>query len=90
MLHFLRDESQIGGYFDNLRAVLQPGGFVLLAEFSATGAARCAGLDVHRYSVEEMARRLGHAFELVRADDVTFVNPSCGLRPCVYGLFHRT
>ena len=51
VLHFLLDETEIEGYFRNLRSLLRKGGFALLAEFSSTGVAKCAGLGVHRYSV---------------------------------------
>lgn len=90
VLHFLLTEGDIDGYFRNLRSVLRPGGHVLLAEFAPCGAARCAGLDVHRYSVEEMAARLGPDFSLVRAEDFTFVNPAGDPRPYVYALFRRS
>lgn len=89
VLHFLLVESEIDGYFGNVRAVVKPGGHVLLAEFSKAGATRCAGLDVHRYSIEEMRTRLGRAFSLVGAEDHTFVNPSGAPRPYVYALFQR-
>lgn len=89
VLHFLLTESEIAGYFGNVRAVVKPGGHVLLAEFSKTGAPRCAGLDVHRYSVDEMSERLGREFVLVEAEDYTFVNPAGAPRPYVYALFQR-
>jgi len=89
VLHFLLSEPEIGGYFSNLRAVLKPGGYVLLAEFSESGAPRCAGLEVHRYSVNEMAQRLGEEFSLVKAEDFVFVNPAGAPRPYVYALFRR-
>jgi len=89
VLHFLLDEADITGYFTNLRAILKPGGHVLLAEFAETGATRCAGLDVHRYSAAEMAQRLGPGFSLVKAEDYIFTNPAGAPRPYVYALFRR-
>lgn len=89
VLHFLLTESEIAGYFGNVHAVVKPGGHVLLAEFSKTGAPRCAGLDVHRYSADEMSERLGREFVLVEAEDYTFVNPAGAPRPYVYALFQR-
>lgn len=89
VLHFLLADSEIVGYFENVRAVVKPGGYVLLAEFSKAGAPRCAGLDVHRYSIDEMSARLGRGFALVAAEDYTFVNPAGAPRPYVYGLFQR-
>lgn len=90
VLHFLLSEPEIDGYFSNLRGALKPGGHVLLAEFSESGAPRCAGLEVHRYSIDEMARRLGEEFSLVKAEDFVFVNPAGAPRPYVYALFRRS
>ncbi len=90
VLHFLLTEPEIDGYFGNVRAVVKPRGYVLLAEFSETGAPRCAGLDVHRYTVDEMRVRLGQEFSLVWAENYTFVNPAGDPRPYVYALFQRT
>lgn len=89
VLHFLLEEADIDGYFRNLRAVLEPGGHVLLAEFSEAGAPRCAGLDVHRYTADEMMQRLGPEFTLLKAEDFVFTNPSGAPRPYVYALFQR-
>ena len=90
VLHFLLDEADIAGYFRNLRAALRPGGSVLMAEFSTGGAPRCAGLDVHRYSLDELAQRLGPGFDLLGHEDYTFINPHGEPRPYLYALFRRS
>ena len=87
VLHFLLDDAEIEGYFRNLRSLLRQGGFALLAEFSTTGAPKCAGLDLHRYSVEELTTRLGEGFDLIKHEDYTFINPFGDPRPYVYALY---
>ena len=89
VLHFLLDEAAIQGYFANLRTSLRAGGYALLAEFAADGAARCAGLEVRRYTLAEMVERLGAGFELVGNEDYTYINPSGEARPYIYALFRR-
>ncbi len=89
VLHFLLEESDIAGYFANLKASLRTGGHVLFAEFSQSGAPRCAGLAVHRYSVEELTTRLGLSFVLLRQEDFTFINPAGDPRPYIYALYQR-
>jgi len=89
VLHFLLEEADIQGYFNNLHSAVCPGGHVLLAEFSIAGAPKCAGLELHRYSVEEMTRRLGAGFELVTQEDYAFINPFGDLRPYIYALYRR-
>jgi SAM-dependent methyltransferase len=89
VLHFLLDEADIQSYFNNLRSTLSPGGHVLLAEFAIDGAPKCAGLDLHRYSVEEMTERLGPKFTLLQQEEYTFINPFGDPRPYVYALYKR-
>ena len=62
-------------------------GYVLLAEFSKTGALQCAGLELHRYSIEEMKFRLGDKFKLIEHEEYVFTNPFGDPRPYVYALF---
>lgn len=89
VLHFLTDEAAIQGYFENVKAALRPGGYALFAEFSLVGATHCAGLRLHRYSVEELTERMGPEFSLVHQTDYTYFNPSGDPRPYVYALFKR-
>lgn len=89
VLHFLLKEAQIIGYFENLRSKVKRAGYVLLAEFSPAGASKCAGLDVHRYSVEEMSSRLGPDFVLLKQEQYTFISPFGDPRPYTYALFKR-
>ena len=89
VLHFLLEESDIEGYFNNLKKLLNRGGHVLLAEFSILGAPKCAGLDLHRYSVKEMCERLGSEFKLIKQEDYTYKSPVVGERPYIYALFKR-
>ena len=89
VLHFLLTEEQINNYFDNLKSTVKCGGYVLLAEFSNTGATHCAGLAVHQYSVDEMQTRLGDKFELIDSKEYIFVNPFKQERPYIYALFQR-
>lgn len=89
VLHFLLKEKDIQGYFMNLQSVIKPGGYALLAEFSTLGVQKCAGLELHRYSIEEMTRRMGSDFELIKHEDYTYINPSGDSRPYIYALYRK-
>ena len=89
VLHFLTDEADIQGYFNNVHAKVKLGGHALFAEFPPHGSARCAGLDLHRYSVEELSDRLGSGFRLIEYFDHTYINPGGDPRPYIYALFKR-
>ncbi len=89
VLHFLTDENDINGYFNNLNKKLKVGGYVLFAEFSSNGATKCAGLNLHRYSLEELKDRCSDNFKLIKHDYYTFKNPGGDERPYIYCLFKR-
>jgi EEF1A lysine methyltransferase 2 len=89
VLHFLTDENDIIGYFKNLKSVLKTGGHALFAEFSLEGAPKCAGLTLHRYSVDELSSRLGESFNLISQFDYTYINPFGDPRPYIYTLFQK-
>ncbi len=89
VLHFLIEEKNIQGYFDNLKTHLAPEGYALFAEFSQIGAKKCANLPVHRYSIEELSGRLGASFKLLSSFDHTFINPHNEERAYIYALFQQ-
>ena len=89
VLHFLLEEHDIQAYFDNVKSTLSIGGYALFAEFSETGASKCAGLPVHRYSVDELSERLGTEFKLMHHEGYTFINPHGDLRSYLYTLYER-
>ncbi|MFZ6033960.1 MAG: methyltransferase domain-containing protein [Melioribacter sp.] len=89
VLHFLIEDKEINGYFENLNRIVKTNGYVLLAEFSLNGAQKCAGLNVHRYSADELIERVGCNFKLLKSEEYVYVNPSGGERPYIYTLFKR-
>ncbi len=89
VLHFFTAEEDRQAYFCLLKKLLRQGGYVILAQFSLAGAAKCSGLPVHRYSKEMLADELGSDFKLIDSFGHTYTMPSGGLRPYVYALFKR-
>ncbi|MBT8317076.1 MAG: methyltransferase domain-containing protein [Lutibacter sp.] len=89
VLHFFTDDSEQKKYFDLLKKVLKPNGYVILAEFNLEGAKKCSGLDVCNYSVEMFQERLGDDFKLIKSFDFTYIQPSGNPREFVYSLFQR-
>ena len=89
VLHFLTDEDDINGYFENVKSTLKVGGYAIFAEFSKKGAPKCAGLKIHRYSIEEISENLGSSFNIVSHFEYTYKTPSGYPRPYIYALYKR-
>lgn len=89
VLHFLTNENDIKGYFENLKSILKIGGHAVFAEFSLIGAPKCAGLTLHRYSINELSINLGSSFKIMSHFDYTYINPFGDPRPYIYALFKR-
>ena len=89
VLHFFLKEEDQKSYFDILKQLVKPNGFVIIAAFNLEGAKKCSGLDVYNYNADMIANRLGNEFNLLTTFDHTYVMPSGGERPYVYTLFQR-
>lgn len=65
VLHFLTKENERAQYLDALRSALKIGGHAVIGTFAEDGPERCSGLDVRRYSPEDLRTFLGPDFEFV-------------------------
>ena len=90
VLHFLLEEREIEEYFRNLCSRVKIGGYVLFAEFAPDSASMCAGLELHRYSIDEMIERVGVDFLLLKHERYDYINPFSDRRPYIYALFKRS
>ncbi len=89
VLHFLTNEIDIQGYFQNLVAKIKLNGHAIIAVFSLEGSPICAGLNLHRYSIEEIDDRIGDSFKLIQYESYTYINPDGDERPYIYSLFKK-
>lgn len=89
VLHFLTVEEEIQCYFDNVASKVKVGGYALFAEFPPHGVPKCAGLELHRYSLDELFAQLGADYTLIDHFDHTYINPAGDPRPYIYALFRR-
>jgi SAM-dependent methyltransferase len=76
VLHFLTDEAERHAYRATLLRALRPGGQAVIAEFGLEGPPSCSGLDVHRYSAEELEALLGPELRLEERATEEHLTPS--------------
>ncbi|NVK52346.1 MAG: class I SAM-dependent methyltransferase [Flavobacteriaceae bacterium] len=89
VLHFFLTEAAQKAYFNLVKKLVKPNGFVLIAVFAIDGAEKCCGLPLQRYNETMLAESLGNDFSLITSFKYTFINPFGGERPYVYTLFKR-
>jgi trans-aconitate methyltransferase len=85
VLHFLRDPVQRQHYLDVLEAALAPVGNVILATFGPDGPTHCSGLEVQRYSADQLSALLGSGFDLVQSVLEDHVTPGGQRQQFLYG-----
>lgn len=84
VFHFLRQPSDREKYVANVRRALRPGGHILVATFGPEGPQRCSGLDVMRYSSDQLHGEFGGDFKKVESLTEIHATPSGGEQQFVY------
>ncbi len=66
VFHFLTNDSDRARYIATAARSVRVGGTVVIGTFAPDGPTRCSGLDVRRYSPDDLAAEFGPAFSLRR------------------------
>lgn len=75
VFHFLTPAEQQSRYRLRLLASLTPGGDLIIATFAPEAPAKCSGLPVQRYSVDQLSDTMGKGLELQRHHKELHVTP---------------
>ena len=84
VFHFLTDAADRRRYVEQVSRSVKIGGHVLVATFDADGPTKCSGLDVARYSPDELHAQFGNAFRLLRSEHESHVTPWGAIQKFVY------
>ena len=84
VFHFLREEAQRRRYVEAVRRSLNRGGHIVVATFGPEGPERCSGLDVVRYTADELHGEFGGAFQKVASATEVHRTPSGSQQQFVY------
>lgn len=63
VFHFLREQQARARYVAAVRRALKPGGHIVVATFGPAGPNHCSGLEVMRYSADELHGQFGGTFQ---------------------------
>ena len=84
VFHFLTDPADRRRYVEQVRRSVRAGGHVLVATFAADGPQKCSGLEVARYSPDELHAQFGDEFRLLRSVSEDHVTPMGTTQKFVY------
>jgi SAM-dependent methyltransferase len=90
VFHFLTEPEQRAEYLGRAVAGIREGGFLILGTFSDQGPLKCSGLEVQRYSIEELQREMSPFFEPVRCSNVAHETPSGGVQDFSFCAFIKS
>ena len=85
VFHFLTNPVDRKRYLDILSTTLQAQGYFVLATFGPDGPTRCSGLEIQRYSVEQVSALLGPDFRLRTNEIEEHRTPSGMTQQFLYG-----
>jgi ubiquinone/menaquinone biosynthesis C-methylase UbiE len=86
VFHFLTDAADRRRYVAQVLRSVRKGGHVLVATFDEHGPERCSGLNVIRYSPEELHAQFGAPFRLLRSVHEEHLTPMGTTQKFVYCL----
>jgi ubiquinone/menaquinone biosynthesis C-methylase UbiE len=75
VFHFMVDPVQRRRYVAAVRRGLKPGGHIVVATFGPEGPERCSGLDVMRYTSDELHAEFGRPFTKISSCNETHITP---------------
>lgn len=84
VFHFLTDPGDRRRYVEQVRRAMRVGGHVLVAAFAADGPRKCSGLEVERYSPDQLHAQFGGGFRLLRSVSEDHVTPMGTIQKFVY------
>ncbi|NNG17846.1 MAG: class I SAM-dependent methyltransferase [Gemmatimonadales bacterium] len=87
VFHFLTAAQDREAYRRTLDNSLVPGGHAVIATFGPQGPTRCSGLDVVRYSAQDLLAELGSVWELAGELEELHQTPQGVIQEFMYGLF---
>ena len=90
VFHFLTSVAERESYRATLRDAVREGGLVAIATFASDGPQQCSGVDVSRYSPEELHAELGPGFKMIAVGRYLHHTPSGAVQPFSWVVAQRS
>lgn len=89
VFHFLTDPAARATYLERVRDHVAADGWLVIGTFADDGPTRCSGLDVQRYSPEQLEQAFAEDFDAVALRRDVHHTPGGSDQAFTYGLFRR-
>ena len=89
VFHFLTSPELQNKYIENLEEFLESKGHLIISTFAEDGPLKCSGLEIVRYSKEELVDKLTNHFNLIQFQKETHVAPSGKEQRFNYWVFQK-
>jgi 2-polyprenyl-3-methyl-5-hydroxy-6-metoxy-1,4-benzoquinol methylase len=89
VFHFLTKRDDRQAYMSTLRQSVKNEGDILVSTFALNGPEQCSGLNVIRFSPEELQVEFNTGFQVVKCDHEEHQTPFGTIQPFVYCHFKR-
>lgn len=86
VFHFLTDPGDRERYVAQVRAAVRLGGHAMVATFATDGPMKCSGLEVVRYSPDQLHAQFGPDFQLLESFREEHHTPAGVVQPFIYCL----
>ena len=85
--HFLTTKEEISAYLATAKQSVK--GYLTIGTFSDKGPKKCSGLDVHRYTEEELLQQLTDGFQKIKCLTEDHITPSKTIQNFLFCSFKR-
>ena len=89
VFHFLTNPQDRRRYVEAVNHALKPGGHLIVATFGPQGPLQCSGLDIVRYTPEQLHDELGERYSLTQSIAEDHVTPVGKHQEFVYCCFRK-
>lgn len=75
VFHFMNSDEEVASYAKTLQKSISTGGIAIIGTFAEDGPTQCSGLDVRRYSSDQLEAVFSGEFSLIETDSEEHVTP---------------
>ena len=89
VFHFLTKDEEINKYISICEKHIKKDGYLIIGTFSENGPLKCSGLEIRKYSVENLKEMFSNSFKLVDHLNIDHITPFDTIQNFNFCVFKR-